>query len=98
MDLHTEVAKAAPGAVGALVALRWMKGATWLHTVSSFVGGSALSYYGTEYAVKWSGADAGFSGFVLGLFGMAVVTKAFEAIESFKASDLLGKLLAKVGL
>jgi hypothetical protein len=98
MDLHPEVAKAAPGAVGALVALRWMRGTTWLHTVSSFIGGCALSYYGTAHAVKWSGADPGLSGFVLGLFGMAVVAKVFEAMEQFKAAETLGKLLAKWGL
>ena len=98
MDVQPEITKAAPGVIGALVALRWMRGPTWGHTISSFIGGAALSYYGTTYAVQWSSADAGLAGFVLGLFGMAVVSKVFDALENFKTSELLGKILAKWGL
>ncbi len=99
MDIDpAHITKNAPGAIGALIALRFIKGPTWWHSAIAFVGGCACSIYGTDYAVERTGADAGLAGFVLGLFGMAVVAKCHEAIEQFKPAELLGNVLKKWGL
>lgn len=90
--------KNAPGAVGAFVALGFIRGPTWWHTLFSYVGGCACSIYGSDYVVNWTGADAGLAGFLLGLFGMAVVSKMHEAIAAFRSGDLVSKILGKWGL
>ena len=99
MDLDpTHLTKNAPGAIGALIALRFIQGPTWKHSLIAFVGGCACSVFGTEYAVKWTSADPGLAGFVLGLFGMACVAKIHEAIETFKPAELIGNILRKWGM
>lgn len=95
MDIDPELSKAAPGAVGALIALRFLQGSTWKHTALAFVGGCACAYFGSEYAVKWSGADVSLAGFVLGLFGMALVSKVHESLEQFKPVELVVEWLRK---
>jgi len=97
VDVAGEAAKAAPGIVGALVALRWMPG-TPFQRVSAFIGGSAASYYGTDHLVHALDLSSGFTGFLLGLFGMAVASKVFEAIDGLRVGRRLEKLLDRWGL
>ena len=97
VDVAGEAAKAAPGIVGALVALRWMPG-TPFQRVSAFVGGSAASYYGTDHLVHALEFSPGFTGFLLGLFGMAIASKVFEAIDSLRLGRRIEKLLDRWGL
>lgn len=75
--------EALPGIVGSLIALPFLKG-TWPMRVSMAVGGALLSYYGTATAVTLLKApDAeGLVGFLIGLFGMAIVAKLYELINS----------------
>ena len=97
VDVTGEAVKAAPGVVGALVALRWMPG-TPLQRLSSFVGGSAASYYGTDCLAHALELAPGFTGFLLGLFGMAIASKVFEAIDGLRLGKHLDKLLDRWGL
>lgn len=97
VDVSGEVARAAPGVIGALVALRWMPG-TPFQRLTSFVGGSAASYYGTEYLARALELAPGFAGFLFGLFGMAIASKAFEAIDGLRIGRRIEKLLDRWGL
>ena len=97
VDVTGEAVKAAPGIVGALVALRWMPG-TPLQRLSSFVGGSAASYYGTDHLAHALELSPCFTGFLLGLFGMAIASKVFEAINGLRLGKRLDKLLDRWGL
>lgn len=97
VDVASEAAKAAPGVVGALAALRWMPG-TPLQRLSSFIGGSAASYYGTDHIAHALEIAPGFTGFLLGLFGMAIASKVFEAIDGLRLGKRLDKLLDRWGL
>lgn len=97
VDVAGEAAKAAPGVVGALAALRWMPG-TPLQRLSSFVGGSAASYYGSDHIARALELAPGFTGFLLGLFGMAVASKVFEAIDGLHLGRRIEKLLDRWGL
>ena len=97
VDVAGEAAKAAPGIVGALVALRWMPG-TPFQRVSAFVGGSAASYYGTDHLVHALEFSPGLTGFLLGLFGMAIASRVFEAIDGLRLGKRLDKLLDRWGL
>lgn len=98
MDIDPNVTKAAPGAVGALIALHFIRGPTWRHNAIAFLGGCACAWFGVDNAVRWTGAGAGLSGFVLGLFGMAVVSKLHEAIVEFKPGELITGILKKWGV
>lgn len=93
-QVHPEVLKVIPGTVGALVALGWIKG-TWPQRVIALVGGAAASYYGTGYLAGMMGTDAGLTGFLIGLFGMAVAAKCFEVLQLLDPAKVLDKLLSR---
>lgn len=100
VDVAGEAAKAAPGIIGAFVALRWMPG-TPFQRVAAFVGGSAASYYGAEHMVRIFGLTPGMLGFLslmIGLFGMAIASKVFEGIDSLRIGRRIEKLLDRWGL
>ena len=64
---------------------------------SMFVGGSALSYFGADPFVQYMQMSAdvkGLSGFMLGMFGMSLVAKVYEAITAFAAGELAQEVLA----
>jgi hypothetical protein len=92
-----EILKAVPGTLGAVVALRWIVG-TPLQRVTALLGGSAASYYGTAHLAALMGTDAGLTGFLIGLFGMAVAAKCFEVLHLIDPGRVLDKLLSRWGL
>lgn len=71
------------GLVGAFVSLKFLKDTTKTEKALLVLGGSILSYEGTPAAVAYLklGSADGLVGFMLGLFGMALVTKLYEAIQ-----------------
>lgn len=95
-DLPPELAKAMPGVIGAMVALRWIRG-TAPQRLAAVLGGSAAAYYETPYMSSIMGTDAGLTGFLIGLFGMAVAAKTFEVLERLDPAALLERLLRKWG-
>lgn len=92
-----ELFKAVPGTVGSIVALGWIRG-TWPQRVFALFGGSASSYYGTGHMAALMGTDAGLTGFLIGLFGMAVAAKCFELLQLLDPAKVLDKLLSRWGL
>ena len=89
MDFPPEARDAVPGVMGALVAIPFTQGPLFMR-LSMFVGGVGLSKWGTQPLVEWLGvtSSAGLVGFILGLFGMSVAAKVYEAIGSFAAGDI----------
>lgn len=96
-EFPPELTQAAPGILGSLVALRWIQGSP-LQRVISFIGGCAASRYGTGYLSEAMGTDRDLTAFLLGLFGMAIAAKIFEALAAFDLIGRLDKLLARWGL
>lgn len=93
-----EVTKVAPGAIGALFSTRWIRGTTTEKLVM-LGAGTALSYFGTADVSHWSGLNVGFTGFLLGLFGMAIAAKMNETWEHFELGIILKEAVRKlVGL
>lgn len=68
------------GIGGALVSLRFIQG-TWPERITMAIGGSLVSLYSTPWAAFKTGLPEGLCGFLLGLFGMAVCAKLWEAIQ-----------------
>lgn len=87
----------AAGASGALVSMRFMAG-TWFEKLTMALGGSALSFFGTAPLASWLKMQnaEGLVGFLIGLFGMALVSKAYEVIWLIDASRIAKDLWAAV--
>lgn len=54
------------------------------------IGGSALSFYGTKPVASYMQVidSDGLIGFLIGLFGMAIVAKVHELIYAFNVSEI----------
>ena len=97
------IAKLIASVLGALASINFVKG-TWPERIFMVLAGSALSYYGTTPIAQGVNlADAeGLVGFLLGLFGMAIVARLYEAIMALDvkviAVDLWQRALKRIGL
>lgn len=89
-----EVLRILPGTLGAVVALQWIVG-TPMQRVTAILGGSAASYYGTGHLAEMMGTDTGLTGFLIGLFGMAVAAKCFEVLQLVDPGKVLAKVLSR---
>ena len=69
------------GAAGAIVSMRFISG-TWSEKLTMAVGGAALSFFGAVPAASWANQPdtVGLFGFLIGLFGMGVVSRVYEVI------------------
>ena len=54
------------------------------------LGGAALSFYGTTPVHEWVSLQntEGLIGFLIGLFGMAIVAKAYEVLQMMDAKQI----------
>lgn len=62
------------------------------------VGGAALSFFSTEYVVHrlYMYGSEGLVGFLIGLFGMALVAKAYEIVQSVDAAAAAGSVVERI--
>lgn len=86
VDIDTALTKLA-GVAGACFSLAFLKG-TWPERIAMAVGGSLLSYYATPAAALRLGLPDGLTGFLLGLFGMAVCGKVWEGIQATPIAEI----------
>jgi hypothetical protein len=93
MELPPEAMKALPGAAGSFVSMLFVRDVPWPRRLGMFLGGAALAYWGSPWASKWAALDAGFAGFMLGLLGMRLVAKVFEAWDQLELASLLRDIL-----
>jgi len=95
-------AKILAGLAGSIVSLKFVAG-TYIERALMCVGGASLSYYATTPVYSWVNLPdtEGLVGFMIGLFGMAVVAKCFEVVMAVDAKqvsqDILGWLRRKWG-
>jgi hypothetical protein len=88
--------KAAPGAVGALLGAMRMRDMGKAQLATAFLGGLGCSHWLIEpllHLFPW--VSYGAAAFLLGLFGMSLVAKAFELIETIKPLEFLTQLWSK---
>jgi hypothetical protein len=93
-NLDSILTKGAPIA-GALISLKFVKG-TWDEKMLMFAGGAALSFYASPYVSMRTGLPEGFTGFGLGLFGMAVCAKGYELIQGLPIREVWDRILNKI--
>lgn len=61
-----------------------------------FIAGWACSIFGAPHAASWLGFSEGFAGFLLGLFGMAIVDKIFETWKALELGKILSAWIRKL--
>ena len=94
-DHQPEIMKALPGTAGAFVSMMFLRG-SWPTRMGMFLAGAVLAYYGTPWAVKFANLDPGFAGFLMGLFGMAIVSRLFEAWWAIAIASIVGDWIRKL--
>lgn len=80
MDNLDVIATKAAGLAGAAVSLKFING-TWPERITMAVGGFVISLYFAPWAANKMGLPEGATGFLFGLFGMAICAKVWEAIQ-----------------
>lgn len=83
------------GIGGAVCSLAFIKG-TYPQRLGNVIGGSILSFYAASWAASKTGLPEGLTGWLLGLFGMAICAKAWEFIQAFPIAETWQKLIQKV--
>lgn len=78
------------GLGGAVVSMQFVKG-TKIERSVMVAGGIALSFYGTTPAAQFVGMSTaeGLVGFVIGMFGMSIVAKCYEAISAIDGKQIV---------
>lgn len=97
--IPTELRGVGPGIAGSALALFFLRRPPWT-LVGMFIGGCMVSYFGTKWTSVVVGMEAadGLVGFLLGLFGMALIAKLHDTIEAIDPRELWSALRKKVGL
>lgn len=84
------IVKTVSGLIGGLISLKWLPG-TRTEKVIMLLGSGALSFFGAELLAEYldmkKGA-IGLLGLLLGIFGMAILSKVFEAIAALDAKRI----------
>lgn len=103
ISIDPTLTKVIPASLGALVSLRFVQG-TLPERMLMTAGGVSLSYYATPASAAWlqmTNAE-GLVGFVIGLFGMTLAAKVYEALQALDAAalgkDLWGTVKKRLGI
>jgi len=83
------IAKLVSGLAGALTSIHFLKG-TWPEKLTMAAGGAAFSYVAATPLSGWFNTPKaeGLIGYLVGLFGMALVAKAHEVIQTLDAKTV----------
>lgn len=87
------ITKMLVGFAGAVVSLRFVQGSLF-EKVLMVLGGSFFSFYGAPWVANKLGMHEaeGLVGFLMGLFGMALITKGYEVVQLINASEVVEEL------
>lgn len=76
----------AAGVAGAMASLAFLRG-PWSERIAMAIGGATVSYYAAPWMAGKTALPEGLSGFLLGLFGMALCAKAWETLHSLPIAE-----------
>ncbi|WP_312993411.1 hypothetical protein [Achromobacter animicus] len=83
------------GVLGAAVSMRYLQG-SWPARLSMAISGSLVAYYTAPYLSLMLGIPEGLAGFLTGMFGMAIVSRAWEAVQSAPVGALWQAVIDRV--
>jgi hypothetical protein len=70
-----------PGVAGALVSMKFVKGSVTEKLLMA-AGGAVVSYFATDYVSTTLGLPQGITGFLIGLFGMSILSRLWEWFQA----------------
>jgi len=83
------------GLGGAALSMRFIKG-TWYERLTMAVGGVIASYFLAEWLSVWTRLPLQVTGFLLGLFGMAIASRIWEAIQNAPLGELWSAAIDRI--
>ncbi len=83
------------GVLGAAVSMRYLHG-SWPVRLSMAMSGSLMAYYAASYLSLRLGIPEGLAGFLTGMFGMAIVSRAWEAVQATPIAALWQAVIDRV--
>ncbi|QKQ46837.1 hypothetical protein [Achromobacter denitrificans] len=83
------------GVLGAAVSMRYLQG-SWMARLSMAASGSLGAYYAAPYLSEVLGIPEGLMGFLVGMFGMAIVSRAWEAVQAVPIPALWQAVIDRV--
>ena len=83
------------GVAGAVVSMRFLHG-TLLERLSMATSGALLSYYLAPHISMRLGIPEGLTGFLVGFFGMAVASRAWEAVQAFPINAIWQAVIDRI--
>lgn len=89
------LSKQIPGVLGALSAVLFLKG-SWWQRVGMVLPGCVLARYAGEPLAQMLHMNESLAGYLLGLFGMAMVGKVFETWQALELGTLLRRKVAAI--
>lgn len=99
MDLNVQdvdaLAAKFAGVLGAVVSMRYLQG-SWPARLSMAGSGSLVAYYAAPYLALMLGIPEGLAGFLTGMFGMAIVSRAWEAVQALPVGALWQAVIDRV--
>lgn len=93
-DFDALAAKLA-GVLGAAVSMRYLRG-SWTARLSMAVSGSLVAYYASPYLSLMLGIPEGLAGFLTGMFGTAIASRAWEAVQAAPVGALRQAVIERV--
>jgi hypothetical protein len=75
------------GVAGALVSMRYIQGSPTAKA-GMFISGSLVSYYASPFLTDKVGMPLQLSGFLLGMFGMTIISRVWEWIQAAPIGEL----------
>jgi len=97
IDMHNidTIAVKLAGVAGALVSMRFLQGSLPVR-LSMAASGALISYYASPHLAQVLGIPEGLTGFLVGVFGMAVVSRAWEAVQAFPTQALWQAVIDRI--
>jgi hypothetical protein len=83
------------GIAGAAVSMRYLQGSPKAKLTMA-AGGALMAYYASPYLSQRVGLPEGLTGFLLGMFGMAVVSRAWVSIEQAPVAALWQAVIDRI--
>lgn len=82
MQNYEAVAVKLAGVAGAMVSMKFING-TWPERLSLGASGAVLAYFASPWVSEKLSMPEGLTGFLVGFFGMAIASKAWETVQAF---------------
>ena len=93
MQNYEAVAVKLAGVAGAMVSMKFING-IWPERLSLGASGAVLAYFASPWVSEQLSMPEGLTGFLVGFFGMAIASKAWETVQAFPMAAVCWLIVA----